>query len=75
MEFKERVRQLRKEKKETQVQVAEAIGIKPRHYQRFELGENLPSYANLIALADHFEVTLDYLMCRTDQWQKFSKDD
>ena len=30
-----------------------------------ELGENLPSYANLIALADHFQVTLDYLMCRT----------
>ncbi|MDE7261043.1 MAG: helix-turn-helix domain-containing protein [Oscillospiraceae bacterium] len=67
MEFKERVRQLRKEKKETQAQVAEAIGLQERHYQRFELGENLPGYANLIALADHFEVTLDYLMCRTDQ--------
>lgn len=67
MDFKERVRQLRMEKKETQSQVAEAIGIQTRHYQRFELGENLPSYANLIALADHFEVTLDYLMCRTDQ--------
>lgn len=67
MEFKERVRQLRKEKKETQAQVAAAIGLQERHYQRFELGENLPSYTNLIALADHFGVTLDYLMCRTDE--------
>lgn len=67
MEFRERVRQLRKEKKETQVQVAEAIGIQTRHYQRFELGENLPGFANLIALADHFDVSLDYLTGRTDQ--------
>ena len=67
MEFKERVRQLRKDKKETQAQVAAAIGIQERHYQRFELGENLPGFVNLIALADHFEVTLDYLMCRTDE--------
>ena len=66
MEFSERIRQLRKEKKETQAQVAEAIGIQPRYYQRFELGENLPGYANLIALSDHFDVPLDYLMCRTD---------
>lgn len=67
MEFKERLRQLRKEKKETQAQVAAAIGVQARHYQRFELGENLPGYANLVALADHFEVALDYLMCRTDE--------
>lgn len=67
MEFKERVRQLRKEKKETQAQVAAAIGLQERNYQRFELGENLPSYANLLALADHFRVSLDYLTGRSDQ--------
>ena len=66
MEFKDRLRELRKEKKETHVAAAAAIGIQERHYQRFELGENLPSFATLIALADHFDVTLDYLMCRTD---------
>ena len=67
MEFKERLRQLRKEKKETQAQAAAATGLQVRNYQRFELGENLPGYTSLIALADHFEVTLDYLMCRTDE--------
>lgn len=67
MELKERLCQLRKEKKETQAQVAAAIGLQERNYQRFELGENLPSYANLISLADHFEVSLDYLTGRSDQ--------
>ena len=67
MEFKDRVRQLRKEKKETQAQVAVAIGLQERNYQRFELGENLPSFATLIALADHFDVSLDYLTGRTDE--------
>lgn len=67
MEFKERLRELRKAKKETQVQVAKAIGMAERHYQGLELGETLPGFANLIALADHFEVSLDYLMCRTDE--------
>ena len=67
MEYFERMKELRGERGETQAQVAAATGLQVRNYQRFELGENLPGYASLIALADHFEVTLDYLMCRTDE--------
>lgn len=66
MVFFERVRALRKERGETQVQTAAAIGLGDRHYQRFELGTNLPSFQNIIALADHFEVNADYLLGRTD---------
>lgn len=65
--FKERLRMLRREARETQAQVAAAVNIGESHYQKFELGSNLPNFINLIALADHFEVTLDYLMCRTDE--------
>ena len=65
--FRTRLRELRKENKETQQKVADAIGLAVRHYQRFELGENLPGFENLIALADHFDVSLDYLTGRTDQ--------
>lgn len=67
MEFSERLRELRKEKKETQVQTAKAIDITDRQYQRFEAGENLPGFENLCALADHFGVSLDYLAGRTDE--------
>ena len=66
MLFKERVRALRKEKGETQVQVAAAIGIAEQHYQRFEGGVNLPNLENAWKLADHFNVTIDYLVGRTD---------
>lgn len=66
MLFKERVRDLRKEKGETQVQVAAAIGIAEQHYQRFERGANLPNLENAWKLADHFGVSIDYLVGRTD---------
>ena len=65
--FRERLRSLRKENKETQVQVANALGIAERHYQRFERGANLPSFENLWALADHFGVSVDYLMGRSEK--------
>lgn len=52
---------------QTQAQVGLATGIGERNYQRFEAGENFPNVENLCALADYFEVSLDYLMGRTDQ--------
>ncbi len=67
MKFKERVRELRKEKGETQVQVATAIGVAEEHYQRYERGASLPSIENAWKLADHFGVSIDYLVGRTDK--------
>ncbi|WP_295736400.1 helix-turn-helix domain-containing protein [uncultured Oscillibacter sp.] len=67
MEFSERLRNLRAERKETQVQVADAVGISARQYQGLEGGTSVPNFYNLCALADHFGVTLDYLAGRTDE--------
>ena len=67
MIFQERLRALRKERGETQLQVATALGIADRHYQRFEAGTILPSFENLCALADHFGVSMDYLAGRTER--------
>lgn len=66
MFFKERLRELRKEKGETQVQVAASVGILEQHYQKYERGANLPSLENAWKLADHFGVSIDYLVGRTD---------
>ncbi len=66
-DFKDRLRSLRNERRETQSQVGAAIGIGERHYQKFEAGDNFPNAENLCALADHFGVSLDYLMGRTDE--------
>jgi len=67
MELHERMRELRRERKETQLQVAQAVGITDRQYQRFETGKQKPGFENLCALADHFSVSLDYLAGRSDR--------
>ncbi|MCI8803419.1 MAG: helix-turn-helix transcriptional regulator [Oscillibacter sp.] len=69
MEFllKERLRELRKEKYETQVQVAADIGIKEQQYQTYERGVNLPNLENTWKLADHFGVSVDYLIGRSEE--------
>nr|WP_325185328.1 helix-turn-helix transcriptional regulator [uncultured Oscillibacter sp.] len=61
-----RLKELRKEKKETQVQVAAAIEVAEQYYQKLEYGLNLPGIENTWKLADHFGVTIDYLVGRTD---------
>ena len=65
--LQERLRTLRKERGETQAQVAAQIGLAERHYQRFEAGVNLPGFENLCALADHFDVSLDYMTGRSEE--------
>ena len=63
----ERMRALRKERGETQVQVAQAVGITDRQYQRFETGKQKPGFENFCAIADHFGVSLDYLAGRSNR--------
>ena len=57
---------LRKSKSITQKQLASAIGATERSVQQYELGERKPSFDVLIALADYFNVSLDYLVGRSD---------
>jgi len=60
-----RLKELRKLNKVTQKQAAESTGIAERNYQRLEAGYN-PNYETLLALADYFNVSLDYLVGRSD---------
>lgn len=66
MNFTAKIRGLRIEKGEKQEQVAAAIGLTVRQYQRYEAGEQNPNLENFCALADHFGVSLDYLAGRTE---------
>jgi len=65
--FKDHLRSIRLTRNYTQLQVAQAIGITERNYQYYEAGKREPSMSNLIALADFFDVTLDYLVGRSDK--------
>ncbi len=66
MTFSERLIELRTSRNLTQKQVYEAIGMSAPGYQRYEYGTREPAYQNLIALADYFNVSLDYLVGRSD---------
>ncbi|HJB12716.1 MAG TPA: helix-turn-helix domain-containing protein [Candidatus Oscillibacter excrementigallinarum] len=67
IKFDERLKELRKEKGVTQREIAEFLGIKTRPYQNYESGDRRPDYEKLVALADYFDVTTDYLLGRTDR--------
>ena len=67
MKIGNRLKELRKERSETQVQVANAIGMGDRHYPRLENDDGLPGLEIFCALAEHFGVSMDYLAGRTDR--------
>lgn len=62
----DRLKLLRKNISKTQKQVAIDINISERNYQRLEAGEK-PNHDTLLALADYFDVSLDYLVGRSDE--------
>lgn len=64
--FSDRLKQLRKVKKVSQKQLADSINIAERHYQKLEYGETTPGIDIAIAIADYFDVSLDYLVGRSD---------
>ena len=62
-----RLRELRKEKKLKQRELAALLGITEVHYRRVEAGKiNIPTLT-LCALADYYGVTTDYLLGRSEQ--------
>ena len=65
--IEERLKSLRKGRNLTQREVFSVVGLSERNYQSFEYGEVRPSYDTLIALADFFNVSIDYLVGRTDK--------
>ena len=61
MEFKDRIRVLRKEAGLTQREAAEKIGVTYRTYQNYEAGASLPSGTVLAKISSLFGVSMDLL--------------
>lgn len=61
-----RLKEVRESKKLKQSEIAEMINVTTRHYQDMEYGKiNIPMMT-LKTLADFYDVSIDYLMFRTD---------
>lgn len=63
----EKLKSLRIEKKLTQKQIAERVGLAISAISSYESGTRYPSYDVLIKLAQIFHVSTDYLLGMTDK--------
>lgn len=62
----DRLQHLKSEKNVLQKEIAKAINISLRSYQRYESGERKPDSDVLIKLSNYFDVSVDYLLGLSD---------
>ena len=61
-----RLRQLREAKHYTQLKVAMDLNISQNSVSRYESGAREAGYEMLIRFADYYNVSIDYILGRTD---------
>ncbi|MGN0524262.1 MAG: helix-turn-helix domain-containing protein [Eubacterium sp.] len=61
-----RLKELRKEKGISQLKLALDLSMNQNTISRYETGEREADYKTLIKIADYFDVSIDYLLERTD---------
>ena len=64
--MKNNLKKLRKERGITQISLQMQTGIEQALISKFESGERIPPTDTLMRLADFYGVSMDYIMCRTD---------
>ena len=62
MVFGERLKELRTERKISQMELAKATGISQSAIAKWELGKTEPTASALIRLSEYFSETVDYLL-------------
>ncbi len=61
-----RLKELRKQQNITQLKLAMDLNMNQNTISRYETGEREAGYKELIMLADYFNVSIDYLLGRSD---------
>lgn len=69
--FHLRIRELRTSRKLSQQELADQLGISKSSVNMYERGEREPGLDTLEAIADFFNVDMDYLTGKTDNPQKY----
>lgn len=68
-----RIKFLREDKNLNQTQIAKILNMSQTGYSKYETGENDIPTKILIALADFYETSIDYLLDRTDNPTPYKK--
>lgn len=72
--FGARLRELRNEKKETQRDLADFLGVKQNQIGEMENGRKASTFAKLAVLCEHYNVSADYLLGLTDERRPLRED-
>lgn len=67
MDFKDNLKTLRKKKGISQVDLAEQLGFSKSLIGLYETGDRKPSFEALEAIADYFNISIDYLMGKDEK--------
>ena len=65
--MKNRLKDLRKSRKLTQVALQMQTGIEQALLSKFENGDRVPPTETLFLLAEFYNVSIDYILCRTEK--------
>lgn len=66
MDMKNNLRKLRKERGLTQIGLQMKTGIEQALLSKYETGDCIPPTDALMILADFYGVSIDYILCRTE---------
>ena len=64
--MKNNLKLLRKSRGYTQIALQMKTGIEQALLSKFENGERIPPTETLIRLAEFYDVSIDYILCRTN---------
>lgn len=64
--MKNRLKELRTAKKISQIKVQMDTGIEQALLSKYENGVRVPPTETLLTLANYYNVSVDYILCRTD---------
>lgn len=64
--MKNNLKLLRKSRGYTQIALQMKTGIEQALLSKYERGERIPPTETLLVLADFYGVSIDYILCRTD---------
>ncbi|MFJ5565251.1 helix-turn-helix domain-containing protein [Lysinibacillus xylanilyticus] len=70
----QRLRELRKEAKLTQADVAKFLNISESAYGYYEQGRNEISIGSVQKLAEKYNVSVSYILCETDEKQPYDSE-
>jgi transcriptional regulator with XRE-family HTH domain len=73
MNYRERIRELRKESSFTQQKIADILGIGQRTYADYESGKTRIPVDSLLILARLYDVSLDYITGASNIKTKYPK--